>query len=493
VFDVFWSPDGRCLGFTTTGDAARMWKVPADGGAPVSICDVKWSRGATWSKDGTIVFAPAPEGPLYRVAASGGDPVAVTALDSSRHETGHRMPWFLPDGQHFLFAALPSGPRGWDIYVGSLRSKKVTRILTASSGVTYAAPGYLLYVRDGKLVAQRFDAGVLKLVGDPVPIGDPPDPGPVDASRIATASDNGRLAMLRNQAPDTRVEWVDHAGAVVGRIPLPPGRYTEISASPDGRSVLASRGVSNVTSDLWLADPARGTTTRLTPAGGNEFGPRWLPDGSGYAFGAAREGGGRIFVARLGDPKPPRPVPTSDAQFQSVTGISPDGRWLVLSIVDPVRQFDVWMLPTDGSAKPTLLVGGSAWEDRGVVSPDGHWLAFNSDETGQAEVYVQPFPGPGPRTRVSFDGGHDPCWARGGKELLYQRDETGGGSVIAVPVTIGERFTPGTPRTLFHRPGLVSFSAAVDGDRILVSANAEGAVPPSLALTLDWPRQLKER
>jgi Tol biopolymer transport system component len=419
--------------------------------------------------------------------------VAVTALDSARHETGHRMPCFLPDGDHFLFAALPSGPRGWEIYVGSLGSKKVKRILTAGSGVTYAAPGYLLYVRDAKLVAQRFDARTLKLSGDPVPIGDPPDSGPVDASRIATASDDGRLVMLRNRAPDTRVEWVDRAGVALGRVPLPPGRYNEIAPSPDGGSVLASRGASNVTSELWLADPGRGTTTRLSAADANEFSPRWLPDGSGYAFGAVQKSGSRIYVTRLGDPAGPRLVPTIEAQFQSVTGVTPDGRALILSIVDPIRQFDVWMAPTDGGAKPTLLVGGSAWEDRGAVSPDGRWLTFNSDETGQPEVYVQPFPGPGPRTRVSFAGGHDPCWTRGGQELLYQRDETGGGSVIAVTVTAGDRFGVGAPRTLFHRSGMVAFSAAADGERILVSADAAGAAPPSISLTLNWTRQLAER
>jgi hypothetical protein len=427
------------------------------------------------------------------VAASGGDPIAATALDSSRHETGHRMPCFLPDGQHFLFAALPSGPRGWEIYIGSLGSKRVKRILTAGSGVTYAAPGYLLYVRDAKLVAQRFDPRALTLSGDPVPIGDPPDSGPVDASRIATASDNGRLVMLRNRAPDTRVEWVDRSGAAVGRVPLPPGRYAEVIPSPDGSSVLAGRGVSNAASDLWLADPSRGTTTRLSAADVNEFSPRWLPDGSGYAFGAVRESGSRIYVARLGDPAGARLVPTIDAQFQSVTGITPDGRALILSIVDPVRQFDIWMAPIDGGAKPTLLVGSSAWEDRGVVSPDGRWLAFNSDETGQPEVYVQPFPGPGPRTRISFQGGHDPYWARGGKELLYLRDEAGGASVIAVPITAGERLGAGAPRTLFHRPGLVAFAAAADGERILVSADAAGAAPPTISLTLNWTRQLAER
>jgi Tol biopolymer transport system component len=219
----------------------------------------------------------------------------------------------------------------------------------------------------------------------------------------------------------------------------------------------------------------------------------WLPDGSHYAFASLREGGMRIFVAEVGDAADPRLVPTTNAQFQSPTGVSPDGRTLVVTIVDPVNQFDLWAVPVDGGGKPVPLVRSPAWEDVAVVSPDGKWLAFQSNETGQMEIYVQPFPGPGPRTRVSLDGGHDAVWTRGGKELLFQRDGTGGGSVMAVAVGTGEPFSAGTPRALFHRGGLLGFSAPPAGDRILVLSNAEGAVPPSIALTLDWTRQLKEK
>ena len=493
VIDVFWSPDSRHLGFSTTGDRARLWKVPAEGGDAVSICDVKWTRGATWGSKGVIVFQPAPEGPLYRVSAGGGDPVPVTEVDPALHQTGHRMPGLLPDGEHFLYAGLPQGPRGWDIFVGSLGSKKAKKLLTAGSGVSYAKPGYLLYVRDGKLVAHRFDARSLKLSGDPVPIGNPADSGPVDATTFASASRRGRLVMLRNSAPDTRVEWLDRGGQTLGRVPLPPGQYYQIAPSSDGRSVLATRTVSNSLNEIWHADPARGTTTRLTPAGRNDAAAVWLPGGSHYAFASLREGGIRIFVTGVGDPAEPRLVPTMNAQFQSPTGVSPDGRTLVVSIVDPVNQFDIWAVPVDGGGKPVPVVRGPAWEDLGTVSPDGKWLAFQSNETGQMEVYVQPFPGPGPRTRISLDGGHDAVWTRGGKELLFQRDATGGGSVMAVAVETGAHFSAGTPRALFHRGGLLGFSAPPDGGRILALSNAEGAVPPTISLTLDWTRQLKEK
>ena len=493
VRDVFWSPDGRTLAFSTMGDGARLWKVPAAGGAPVSICDVKWSRGATWGKGDVIVFAPAPDGPLYRVPAGGGRVEAATTLDSTRHETGHRFPWFLPDGDHFLYAAIPQGPRGWDICVGSLHSKESRRLLTAGSGATYADPGYLLYVRDGNLVAQRFDPQRIALSGDPVPIGDPPDAGPVAASWVATASRNGRLVMLRNRAPDTRVEWDDRSGTPLARIPLPTGHYETVVPSPDGTSILATRVVSAVAREIWRSDPTRGTTTRLTQPNPVSGDPVWLRDGTGFAFDREHEGGFRIYLAKLGGSGEPRLVPTTDAQFQSPTDISRDDRTLILSVVDPVNQFDIWSVPLDGSARPRLVASTSAWEDDGRLSPDDKWLALQSNVTGTNEVYIQPFPGPAPWTRVSFDGGRDPRWSRGGKELLYLRDEASGVSIMAAPIEVGGRLRAGTPRALFHKAGLAAFCPSADGARILVSADAGNEPPPSIALTLDWTRQLRER
>ena len=493
IGDVFWSPDGRYLGFTTSGDDARLWKIPAEGGSPVSICDVKWSRGATWGKNGDIVFSPAPEGPLYRVSASGGDVTPVTSLDAARHETGHRAPCFLPDGEHFLFAALPQQERGWDIFVGSLRSKAVRKVLTAGSAVTYVHPGYLLYVRDEKLVAQRFDMKKLALAGDPLPIADPPAPGLQDAARTATASNDGRLAMLRNVQAPTRVQWVDRGGLLVGSLPMPVGRYLQVASSPDGRSALAVRSVSAVMSEIWQADPARGTTTRVTPAGVYGSNPVWSADGRGVCYTSTRESGQKIFLQRLGDVTEPRLLRTIDAQFQVPTGFTPDGRTLIFSVVAATTQFDLWTVPVDGTSEPRPVVRSSSWETDGVISPDGHWLAFDSDETGKTEVYVESFPVPGGRVRISTGGGASPQWTRGGKELLYLRPEPGGASVMSVAIETGPALRPAMPRVLFRVAGLQGFSPTQDGERILIAAETGTTPPPTIALILDWTEQLKDR
>ncbi len=493
VSDVFWSPDSRYLGFATTGDDARLWKVPAEGGSPVSLCDVTWSRGATWGKGGDIVFSPAPNGPLYRVSAGGGEARLATALDTSRHETAHRMPWFLPDGDHFLYASLPRTSRGWDIFVGSLRSKAVKRVLTAGSGVTYAAPGYLLYVRDDKLVAHRFDPARLALRGDPLPIADPPPQGDVDASWRATAARDGRLAMLHRRDPDTRVEWLSRGGEPGGTFPLPSGRYTTLDISPDGTSALAERTLSALRVEIWHSDPARGTTSRVSPTDTYAYGAYWLPDGRSFVYSIGTDDGERVCLGQIGDAGAPRRIATNMAQFQHPSSVTPDGSAVLFSSIDPATRFDIWSAPLAGGAAARLLVRTPGWDDQGVVSPDGRWLAYSTDASGQTpEVYIQAYPGPGPATRVSTSGGVSPHWTHGGRELLFQRPDPGGGSLLSVTVDGGPALHVGKPQVLFHRTGLVTFAAGA-GERILASTESGAPPPATIALILDWTAQLQGR
>jgi Tol biopolymer transport system component len=256
--------------------------------------------------------------------------------------------------------------------------------------------------------------------------------------------------------------------------------------------LLAVRSVSAVTFELWQADPRRGTTTRITPAGGSGTSPVWLPDGRSFLFTSNREGRERIYLQQIGQVGEPRLIPSPDVQFQSPTGVTPDGRTAVLSVISPTTQFDLWAAPLDGSGAPALLLGTAAWEAAGTISPDGRWLAYVSDGTGQREVYVQAYPGPGPRVRVSIDGGIAPQWTQGGRELLYLRQEPSGASVIAVPIGTGETAQPGPPRVLFHRAGLIDFSVTADGERLLLATESGGGQPPSISLVLDWTAELKE-
>jgi serine/threonine protein kinase len=472
---MFWSYDSRSVAYFGGG---KLCKVAIDGGSPVTLCNAKIGRGGTWNRDGVIVFAPAPEGPLLRVASGGGgETTPVTRLDSVRHEAAHRFPCFLPDGDHFLYVALPSGPNGWDTFVGSLNSKSVKKVLTAGSVAVYAEPGYLLFAREGRIMAQRFDTGRLELTGDAVAIGDAPEYSIVDAEPVASASRNGRLIVLQSDSPRTRLRWFDRTGTARGTVGLPPAPWAMRRLSPDGRRA----GVMNGT-DIWTLDLQRSMPTRFASTLSNEASLVWSPDGSRMAFVSKQTGRSEIFVGRADGAAAPELVPTTDAQFKYVNNWSPDGKFLVFRTIDPATQDDLWLLPMSGERKPEPYLRTPYAETEARVSPDGRWLAYVSNESGASEIYVQSFPEPGHKVRVSSDGGGLPSWSRGGKELIYGR----GNTLMSVPIEAGDELRPGTPRPLFTLPdGVTGGDWTADGERILVSVAAE-APRREIRLFVNW-------
>jgi len=480
-FWPFWSPDGKSVAFfdLTNGKLAR---VQTDGGRPTVICDASNGRGGTWNRSGTIVFAPAPDGPLMRVTAGGGEPTAATVLDSSRHETAHRFPYFLPDGEHFLFAALPGGPNGWDICVGSLRSRTARRLMAARSAAIYAEPGYLLFERDGRVMAQRFDPGRLALTGDPVAIADAPERSDLDAEPVVSASRNGRLALLQSVPPDKRIEIVDRTGATRTAYNLPSAPWNAWGVSPDGRRAAILNG-----RDIWILDLARSVPMRFASSTASAPSVVWSPDGTRLAFVTKHKGREEIHIAGLDGQA--EPIPTTEDPFKVVCDWSRDGRFIVFATLNAETGWDLWVLAAEGERKAVPYVRDTGSQGGGFVSPDGRWLAYQSDETGQAEVYVQSFPVPGLKTRVSPDGGVYPIWTRSGREMLYGR----GSVLMAVSIEAGEDLRPGTPRRLFTwRPGMrnydyVSFG---DGERFLASFVIH-ETSRNIRLVLDWPALLK--
>ncbi|MEJ2207240.1 MAG: protein kinase, partial [Gemmatimonadota bacterium] len=261
-FAFFWSPDSRHLAFV--GNDKKLKKIAVGGGDAEVVCAVKAWRGGTWSRDGVMLIAPTSNGPIYRVPATGGEPQPVTTLDSTRAETAHRFPQFLPDGRHFLFSALPARDGKFDIYVGSLDSPERKLLLSAGTGVTWAPPGHLLYARDGKLIAQGFDAKALELRGDPVSLGDAVTGTNGTGGPIASASRSGAVAHATDQPTNQRLAWVDLSGREISSIPVEPGPYSLGSLSPDDRRVALVRTESAGASGLWIADLERGVVTRFT-------------------------------------------------------------------------------------------------------------------------------------------------------------------------------------------------------------------------------------
>jgi hypothetical protein len=410
-----------------------------------------------------------------QVAAEGGEPVAVTQLDSARAERAHRFPCLLPDGEHFLFAVLPGGPEGWDTYVGSLRSRTVKRLLAARSAAVYAEPGYLLFERDGRVMAQRFDTGQLELRGAPVAIADAPEPSDMDAEPVASASRNGRLTILRSVPANTRLELLDGAGTTVARYDLPTGPWQVSSVAPDGRRAAVING-----KDIWVVDLVRSVPMRFATSSGSVVTTAWSPDGSRIAFVSKQGDREEIQIAGLDGRADP--AATTDDAFKAIFDWPGDGRYIVFGVLSAETGWDLWLRPMGGEGKPVPYLRSTAWEVAAKVSPDGRWLAYMSNETGQFEVYVQSFPQPGRKVRVSVDGGFNPTWADGGKELRYGS----GGARVAVAVIPGDEFQPGAPRTLFPlRPGLDSGASFADGSRSLVGI-ATGTQPPEIRLILDW-------
>jgi serine/threonine protein kinase/Tol biopolymer transport system component len=476
---VFWSPDGHNIGYATT--AGKLKKIPVEGGDATTICNLKWARGADWGSQDKIVFAPSPEGPLYAVPAAGGEPTEVTTLDAARHQSSHRFPSFLPDGEHFVYVVLPGGPDGLEIFAGSLKTKESKKILTADSAAVYAEPGYLLFAREGKIVAQPFDPGKLETTGAAVAIADAPPPTNLDAEPVVSASRNRRLVFLRSSTQSTRLEWFDRTGVARGTIPLPPGPWRMFALSPDQRMAFVMNG-----SDLWLVDLARAIPTRIASTYSKEANVVWFSDSRRFAFSSNKSGRGEIYLGSTAATGEPELVPTTDAQFKTVEDVTADGRTLVFTMLGDNNSWDLWTRPLGEGGKPALYLAGPGQELDARLSPDGRWLAYDSDESGQIEVYVQSFPVSGRKVRISVDGGTNPTWTRGGKELLYAKDDT----IMSVPINAGDDLEPGVPRPLLTVPEEISgrdFTA--DGERFLATAG-----PPTqrdIRVILNWTALLK--
>jgi Tol biopolymer transport system component len=377
--------------------------------------------------------------------------------------------------------ALPAGTEGYTTFLGSLQSKTVAKVLTAESAVIYAEPGYLLFAREGKIMAQPFDAGRLELTGEPVAIADAPPRSDLDAEPVVSASDNGRLVFLRSGTRTTRLEWIDRTGAPRGTVPLPTEPWTMFALSPDQRRAAVMNGT-----DIYLIDLARGIPTRFAATQSGEANVIWFPDSRRLAFSSNRSGRAEIYIGRVDATGVPEQVPTTDAQFKTIWDVTPDGRSLVFGSLDAATSWDLWVLPLEKGGKPRPYEIAPGQQTGACISPDGRWLAYESNDSGQVEIYVQSFPVPGHKVRISVDGGNGPGWTRGGKELLYVKGDT----IMSVPIGGGEDLNPGTPRPILTVPeGTTGGDATADGERFLLTVGPE--VRRDIRVIVNWTTLLK--
>ncbi len=498
----FWSPDDRRIGYFTWSHLAT---TPAEGGAVSRLARARDARGGSWSRSGTILFAPHQVGPLLAISERGGETRAATALaESERWGLGtHRFPQFLPDGEHFVYLDRSAyyGPgREGAVSLGRLGSlEPVARLLDVATNAVYA-DGHLLYASDGVLVARPLDPKRHRFEGEAHTIV-----GDLLFNRrftygVFSASDRGLLAFLTGRQSDrSQLVWRDRAGRRLGELGAPGilSGVGGLALSRDGRWAAVSRieeGTSEA--DIWIYDLARGTETRLARPGIDDFGPVFSPDGGALLFGSRGSAGRDSVVVRrdLATGAEVELLSRNDRDLLPQS-LSSDGAWLVYDLGDEtsIGRFDVLLRPLANGGAERILAGSAEDDSSGQISPDGRWLTWASDESGQYEVYVAPFPGPGTRVQVSRAGGVQPRWNPAGGELFFKSPDN---MLTVLPIASASgTFSVGAPAPLFQIVEFLgpTYDVAADGQRFLVREPlGEASVSPITILT-DWTTLVARR
>jgi Tol biopolymer transport system component len=488
---AFWSPDSRFIAFFADG---KLKKVDVSGGAVQTLTDADRGRGGTWNKDGVILFSPAVGGGLFRVSAAGGAASPVITVDSSHNQGSYFWPRFLPDGKHFLYLARSSSGENSSIYVGSLDSKESKLLVQSSAGAMYALPGYLLFLKAGALMAQPFDAEKLQLSGEPFQVVEEVGYNPLNGRAFFCVSNNGVLVYRSNILRNSQLTWFDRTGKQLGTV-VTPGLMLTPSLSPDEKQVAILRATLTSASDIWLVDLSRQSSSRFTFDPAMDTNPVWSPDGSRIVFSSDRSGEFDLYW------KPSNGAGNEELLLKSdnpkfVTDWSNDGRFILYQESAANRMADLWALPLFGDKKPFPIIQSNFRESQAKFSPDGRWIAYVSDESGSAQVYVQNFPTAGRKLMVSINGGFQPRWRRDGKELFYFGTDN---KLMAVQVkTNGDDFEAGSPSSLFQAslipPIPIGGSAAEvthDGQRFLINVLVDESSSSPAIVVQNWTASLK--
>ena len=496
----FFSPDGESVGFRFGNSLLK--RVSILGGPALTIADVgSVVRGTSWGPDDSIVFATANSKGLLRVRSVGGEPEVLTTVDPEQGETDHWWPEVLPNGKGVLFVAWSGTDEGSRIAVVSTETGQVTYLLTGGSNPRYSQTGHLVYGVGGTLRAVGFDAERLALTSDnPVPVVENVWMKGTGAASFSVA-DNGSLVYVSGggggAGPQRSLVWVDREG---GETPLdsPVLSYRRPRVSPDGTRVAVDVGIAGE-SDIWIHDLRRGTEAILTTDATIDRAPLWTPDGERVVFHSDRDGGG-LFSKLVDAPGEAELVMTAraGAPFIEPGAWSADGRTLVFGevaggLVAGGPPDNLFSMEGDRASEPLLAT--ESRETAPSISPDGNWIAYASDETGQREVYVQRFPGLGAKKPISTDGGGQPVWSPDGSELFYR----GPRGMMAVPVDTEPTFSAGDPEVLFEQQyhrfrSSRTYDVASDGRFLMIKDGAttgEAAPTAQIIIVENWFEELK--
>ncbi len=445
----FWSPDGRLIAFFAGG---KLKTIDASGGPPQTVCDAPNGRGGTWNRDGVILFAPNPGGPIHRVSAAGGASTAVTKLDESRRQSTHRWPYFLPDGHHFIYRVGGTGATAQNenngIYLGLLESQEQRLILRADTSAAYAS-GHLLFAREGTLMAQPFDEKSFQLIGDAFPLAEHLQFDVVITRAIFSVSENGVLAFQSGAARgDSRLIWFDRSGKQTGQLGE-PGFYFQPQFSPDGQKLaVASFDIRAGSADIWLYELARNVPTRFTFDPASDVAPIWSPDGSTIIFSSNRKGPYDIYQKAFTGAGSEEVLLESD-ETKTANSWSADGRFIVYTSADAKANTkeDLWILPLFGDHKPFPFLRTQFNESFAQFSTDGHWIVAPDNKLMAVDVNAK-----------------ESILEIGNAQPLFE---------------VHPNTAPGTHYDVTH-----------DGKRFLVASAGEGSSAP-ITLVVNWTAELK--
>ena len=476
-----WSPDSRAIAFMSAG---KLRRVAVAGGPAQTIADAPNGADGAWGPQGVILFDGRANDPVWRVEAAGGVAKPVVTPDTAKGIMGAGWPAFLPGGRHFLYQTTAANPEDTTLMVRALDGTEGKPLLKTASQVVYAPPGYLLFVRDRTLVAQPFDPQKQEIRGEPVPLGEGLGLDNVGLASIS-ASANGVLAYRPGQGARLRLLWMDRSGKETAALEE-QREYGDTWLSPDGRRLVFGADEAGGKGDLWIRDFDRGTTTRFTFGPERAFGPVWSPDGRRIVFSTQRTSRDLYIKDAAGTGEAEPLLESAEDKF--VTDWTKDGAYVVFSSRGADTGWDLWALRMTGDRKPFPLRKTKFAELNATVSPDGRFLAYQSNESGRVEIYVQEFPEAKSKWQVSPDGGREPFWRADGRELYYRAPNA---KLMAVSVEKAAAFTSGTPQPLFQAR-FASITArglyrpTPDGQRFLVLAPLGREAMQPATVILNW-------
>jgi serine/threonine-protein kinase len=486
----FFSPDGQWVAFFAGGN---LRKVPVAGGAVLTLAPTPNARGGAWGADDTIVFAPTTNASLTKVSAAGGEMQRFSTLKVG--EAGHRWPQFLPDGGSVLFTVDSGGNADdWQIAVQPRGATEHKILVLGGTYGRYVPSGHLVYYRAGTIMAVPFDLDRLELRGTPAPAQEGVMSSPGDGAGQFSFSDRGMLAYIPGRAAQGEFElvWVDRNGRSQN-LPTSSRVYSNVRPSPDGQ-----RAAFELENDIWIYDLSRGTQSRLTFEGVNAT-PLWTPDSQRIAFTSIRGKSSGIYW-KLANGTGREEVLSTSAGTQNPSSFTPDGKTLMYNMTSAGTLGDLWVMPLNGERKAIPYLQTPAGETTGRISPDGRWVAYLSNESGQNEIYVRPFPDAnGGKWQISIGGGAEIVWGPSSKELFY-RTGPNREKMMVVDIQTQPNFAPGRPRELFDVPYYsrvsngADYGVSPDGQRFLMIKNPErGAASPLINVVLNWFEELKQK